>query len=252
MNPVVDVPATNRPYAPPSNVTAVLKRLRSRNLPERVDIEYLRDAGVPDGSLGRTMFALNFLGLVEDDMPSAALRSIATSTDEEYRATLEGLIREAYREVFNSIDPAEDAQDRIVNFFRRYTPASQRDRMVMFFLGMCREAGIPTLDAPRQRSSGVSTSGKTTKSTSRPAGRTTTRAATGPQKADSRDGTQGTVMGGIPAALELLVRSLPPEGEPLSEARRKQWLTMAEAALTFVYPTEAQRCEKDAEEDVDR
>lgn len=148
-----EVVGTRRPYTPPSNVTGVLQRLRSRNLPDRVDAEYLRDAGVPEGTITRTLFALEFLGLVEEGEPTQALRSIAISTDEEYQAILSGLVRQAYEDVFKVIDPAQDSQDRIVNFFRRYTPASQRDRMVIFFLGMCREAGIPTLDAPRQRSS---------------------------------------------------------------------------------------------------
>lgn len=230
----------NRPYAPPSNVTAVLKRVRSRNLPERVDIEYLRDSGVPDGSLGRAMFALNFLELVAHDVPTPALRSIATSTDEEYKATLAGLIRKAYREVFDAIDPAEDSQDRIVNFFRRYTPASQRDRMVVFFLGMCREAGIPTLDVPRQRASGVSTGGKATRQT----GHGTTRqsastARSGQWRSKTDDGN--TRLSGIPPALELLVRSLPPEGTLMPEYKRRQWLEMARATLTYMYPEQEER-----------
>ena len=33
----------NRPYAPPSNVVTVLQRLRSINLPDRIDTDYLRD-----------------------------------------------------------------------------------------------------------------------------------------------------------------------------------------------------------------
>jgi len=144
-------PGTNRPYGPPSNVTLILQRLRSRNMPDQVDNEYLRDAGIPDGTINRTMFGLVFLGLVEDDGPTPALIAISTATDEEYRAILSGLVREAYREVFEVLDPAQDDQGRILNFFRRYTPGSQRSRMVMFFLAMCREAGIPTLDAPRQR-----------------------------------------------------------------------------------------------------
>ena len=78
----------NRPYAAPSNVIDILKRLRSRNLPDRVDSEYLRAAGVPDGSNYRVVFALKFLGLVDNDIPTPDLRAIATSTDEEYRMIL--------------------------------------------------------------------------------------------------------------------------------------------------------------------
>lgn len=220
-------PDTNRPYAPPSNLIAVLHRLRSRNLPERVDAEYLRDARVSEGTVGRTLFGLRFLGLIDDPgEPTQALRSIHTSTDEEYRASLAELIREAYSEVFNVIDPAEDTQDRILNVFRRYTPASQRSRMVIFFLGMCREAGIPVLDVPRQRSMGERRPPRT------PALRRATRAAAPRERGSS------TVPAGIPPALEGLIKSLPTPGTPMSEERRQQWIEMAKATLAFIYPEE--------------
>ena len=231
--------STNRPYPPPSNVIDVLQRLRSRNLPERVDNEYLRDAGIPEGSIGRTMFAFRFLGLLDEDLPTTALRSMVTSTDEEYREILGGLIRDRYREVFNVVDPSEDSQDRIVNVFRRYTPASQRDRMVTFFLGMCREAGIPVRDAPRQRASGVS-SGRPNaqKSTAKKNGSYTPRLRLTTQELRGSGGDSGS---DLPAALMLLVRSLPPEGTPMTDVRRNQWLDMAKAALAFIYPPDAPR-----------
>lgn len=228
---------TNRPYAPPSNVIAVLQRLRSRNLPERVDAEYLRDAGVSEGTVGRTLSAMRFLGLINDEAaPTQALRSIHTATDEEYQSILGGLVREAYAEVFNVIDPAEDSQDRILNVFRRYTPASQRSRMVIFFLGMCREAGIPTLDVPRQRSM--------------QGPRATTRAATGtPPISQSRPRQQplrqtpppsGTSAGGNPALVGLLW-TLPAEGEPLSDERLNEWVEVAKVTLRFIYPRPTDR-----------
>lgn len=43
---------------------------------------------------------------------------------------------------------------------------------------------------------------------------------------------------GVSPAILLLMRTLPPEGVPLSTSRRKQWLAMAEATLAFVYPEE--------------
>ena len=222
---------TNRPYAPPSNVTAVLQRLRSRNLPEKVDNEYLRDANIPEGTNSRTLFALRFLGLIEHgDAPTAALRSIATSTDEEYRSTLAGLIREAYSEVFVSVDPAQDDQGRIVNVFRRYTPASQRDRMVIFFLGMCREAGIPTLDTPRQRSSAASVA--------RPSQRKTPTPKQPVARDSNERGTKKHLNAGTAPALMMLIQSLPPAGSVLSKDRRDQWIKMAETTLAFLYPSE--------------
>ena len=53
--------SANRPYTPPSNLISVLERVRSRNLPERIDLEYLRDLGIPEGTVHRTFFALRFL-----------------------------------------------------------------------------------------------------------------------------------------------------------------------------------------------
>lgn len=231
----------NRPYGPPSNVISVLHRLRSRNLPETVDAEYLRDAGVPEGTLGRTLFGLRFLGLIDEaGNPTQPLKSIHTSTDEEYRAILAGLIREAYAEVFNVIDPAEDSQDRILNVFRRYTPASQRSRMVVFFLGMCQEASIPTLDVPRQRAMS--------------GGRQVIRPSP-VRVGDAGARARPRVKAALPSisdaapALEGLIRSLPSPGTPLSQERRQQWLKMAEATLAFVYPEEVEEIVPTPEEE---
>ena len=231
-------PPTNRPYPPPSNVIAIIARLRNRNLPEVVDTEYLRDASIPDGTNARTLFALRFLGLVsETGEPTAPLRSIATSTDEEYQATLARLIREAYAEVFVSVDPVQDGQGNIVNFFRRYTPASQRDRMVIFFLGICREAGIATLDVPRQRSSNASQGRKPTPRAAMPAAST--------PSAGNNSATPPAA--NLDPALDGLIRSLPAVGQAFPEPRRKQWLNMVEATLAFLYPKEQDIDNEDSE-----
>lgn len=225
--------STNRPYAPPSNLVSVLHRLRQRNPPARIDAEFLRDLQVSDGTINRVLFGLRFLNLIEDDYtPTLAVRSIATSTDEEYQEILGGLLREAYSDVFERLDPTGDTQDKFLNFFRRFTPASQRERMVIFFLGMCREAGMQLADAPRQRASAA------TMTQSKKASSAAKRDAQKSAPAGSGGELQDT--GGVPAPLLLLIRSLPPEGSPLPEPRRKQWLTMAEAALAFVYPEQVE------------
>lgn len=237
-----------RPYPPSSTVATILRRLRERNLPERLDPGYLHDSGIPGSLVTRTLFALRFLRLIEGDIPSPEMRSISTSTDEEYQAILASLIRVAYREVFEVVDPARDQRDRIANVFRRYTPASQRARMVGFFLGMCKEAGIPVLDAKRPRISSGSPHSKFSKPVaklSRSALGTKQRAVTPPRESEERL----TVSSNLPPALELLVRSLPPTGTPMSAARREQWLKMAEAALAFVYPNEAEESSEHQEEE---
>ena len=230
---IKSLPDTNRPYAPPSNLTDVLGRLRSRNVPEKANMEYLRDVGVSEGTLARVFSALRFLDLVETDgTPSPKLRSMAVSTDEEYRSSLAAIIREKYADVFASLDPAQDPQDRFINYFRRYTPGSQRDRMVIFFLGLCREAGIPTLDAPRQRTSQVGSRPRAMKTTLLAAG----KAAIPSRTSQARQRGETTLeRGSLPPALEMLIRSLPPLGTPFPEDRREQWLAMAKVTLEFVY-----------------
>jgi len=143
------------PYAPPSNVTGVIRRYRDRSIPDKIDVALLTDIGVSKGNVHRTLAALRFLGLLdEDDQPTPAFTSLQMATDEEYPAVLEALVKNAYQEVFRAgIDPTKDGQNVLLNHFRRYQPASQRSRQVILFLGLCRAAGIPTLDAPRERTS---------------------------------------------------------------------------------------------------
>lgn len=142
----------NAPYAPPSNVIAIIRRFRERNLPESIDVNLLQDVGISKGNVHRTLAALEFLGLIaEDGTPKDAFHGIQIAPDEGYTDILEGLVRGAYREVFQVVDPVKDNQSVIGNHFRRYQPSSQRGRMVTLFLALCREAGITTLDAPRER-----------------------------------------------------------------------------------------------------
>ena len=141
-----------RPYAAPANVKAVLQRTRTRNLPSKIDDEFLQLAGISPVVFGRVKEALVFLGLIsKTGSPTDRLEAMGASSDEEYRSLLATAVREAYSEDFQRVDPALDGQPQIVNAFRRYQPRSQTSRMVMLYLGLCREAGIPVQDAPRER-----------------------------------------------------------------------------------------------------
>lgn len=141
-----------RPYASPSNVMAVFKRARSRNLPDIINNDFLRVAGIGDVVIGRVVQALQFLDLVQEDgHKTDKLEALSATTESEYRELLEKIVREAYRDEFDMIDPSQDQQHRIIDAFRPYKPRSQTNRMVMLFLGLCREAGIAVVDAPRDR-----------------------------------------------------------------------------------------------------
>ena len=149
---MAQLPENFRPYAAASNVLAVIQRARSRNLPESINNDFLRIAGVPEIVFGRVMQVLRFLNLVhEDGRPTETFQALAAATDTDYRQLLENTVRDAYRIEFSMVDPGQDPQAKIINAFQPYQPRSQIHRMVMLFLGLCREAGIPVLDAPRQR-----------------------------------------------------------------------------------------------------
>jgi hypothetical protein len=150
-----------RPYGATANHIAVFERARTRNLPETINNDFLRIAGVPDVVFGRVTEGLQFLGAIDPDgTPTAKMRALASA---EYRELLAQMVRDAYREDFQNIDPAQDDQSTIIDAFRRYEPRSQTSRMVMLFLGMCREAGIPVKDAPRERKMQNATSKNTSK-----------------------------------------------------------------------------------------
>lgn len=141
-----------RPYAATANVVGVLHRTRTRNLPDKIDDDFLRIVQVPDVVFGRVTEALRFLNLTtETNAPTEALKALAAAPDAEYKAILEGVVRDSYKDDFARVDPSQDSQAQIIDAFKPYEPRSQTARMVMLFLGLCREADIEVLDAPRQR-----------------------------------------------------------------------------------------------------
>lgn len=152
VNPRSTAEDERRPYAPAANVVGLLERIRRRNLPDVIDPDFMRIAGIPEGTMGRVAFALRFLELADDaGRPTDRLRAIARADDDEFRELLAAVLREAYAADFARIDPGQDTQARIVSAFQRYEPRSQTERMVMLFLGLVRAAGLPILEAPRER-----------------------------------------------------------------------------------------------------
>lgn len=141
-----------RPYAAAANVMAVIERCRTRNLPDTIDDEVFRIAGIGPAVFGRVRQTLQFLNLTGgDNTPTDLLRAISKAPAGEYRQLLESAVREAYADDFGGVDPAQDSQLQVFESFRKYEPRSQTARMVMLFLGLCREAGIAVQDAPRER-----------------------------------------------------------------------------------------------------
>jgi len=187
---VIETEALFRPYAPPANMQALLNRLRRMNMPPRITRDLLKSIGISENIVPRLLATLRFLDLVKDDgEPTDILRGLAGSTEDEYRQLLEKTIRTAYADDFQNIDPSKDPQERVMNAFQRYTPRSQHNRQVMLFLGLCREAGIPTVDVPRRRGMrGKPLSQTSTRRTAPQRQLQTTRIAAEPASPSQRNG----------------------------------------------------------------
>lgn len=142
-----------RPYGTTVSVIAFCERARTRNLPEQIEDDFFRLAGIDGQSIRRTRHTLVFLGLLKDtNTPSSALRLLVEAPDEEWRNHLRQAVEAAYSEDLEHIDPANDDQTQVRSWFRRYQPRSQTNPMSALFLGLCRESGMEVREPPRKRS----------------------------------------------------------------------------------------------------
>lgn len=93
--------------------------------------------------------SLQFLGLVDEGgYPTDAARRLRTAPSDEFHKVLEQIVRSAYKPIFEVVEPTTASRTQVDDAFRHEKPEAQRARMVAFFLGMCREAGITLKEAP--------------------------------------------------------------------------------------------------------
>lgn len=163
----MEITVRNAPYAPTNAVVEVIRRFRDRGLPQPVTKAALEQVGISQGNASRTLQALKFLGLVdEEEKTTDTFARLRQASTEEYPNTLGEVIRSAYHSIFGIVDPAQDALTAIDDAFRGYSPASQRDRMVRLFMGLCHEAGIISEEQLPKRQSQSSRQKQPRKSTS--------------------------------------------------------------------------------------
>ena len=144
--------SNRRPYGPYAHFEAFLDRIRTRNLPGVVDTNFLNVVQIPRDKQGQLKVALEFLNLVDEEgVPTGVLESYAGTTEEEAQGVLREALKTAYASDFKQIDPTQDSQLHLKNWFQRYEPRSATGKMVTFFLGACRQAGIEVKDPPRER-----------------------------------------------------------------------------------------------------
>jgi hypothetical protein len=141
------------PYAPTENVLRVLSKARSGGLRGPIDVPYLTQLGIEQSMAPRSVRALRFLGLIQDDgNPTSLMEQYIQASDEESQTLLRGAIERSYALVLRAANPESDTRAKVFNAFRMMKPQGQWDRMVTLFLGLCRAAGMDVKEAPPSRS----------------------------------------------------------------------------------------------------
>jgi hypothetical protein len=140
------------PYASVANVLRAIDHYRDK-MPAAFTKDLLVRLGYPAAYAVRTIRALRLLDLIDDDgVATDALRELRGATNDEFPARLEQVVRNAYGDMFEVVDPATDSRDAILKAFAYNEPAAQRNRMVVLYLGLCEAAGmLPAGKAPRKR-----------------------------------------------------------------------------------------------------
>lgn len=223
------------PYAASSNVMDVITRKRERGLPQTLNIGALETLGIPSGNVSRTLQALAFLGLMEDDGTTTDLFTrLAQAPDREgaYRELLAEVIRNAYHRVFTIVDPSQDGDVAIHDAFRQFQPEAQRGRMVTFFMGMCEQAGIIEHRARERRSENNQRSrGEQPQRRRRqtaPQRQQRPQADEQPRRTGDEDADYNLIFA--------VIRQLPVNRQWTSE-RRRRWIAAVEAAVDLMVET---------------
>ena len=149
MNPNLE---KNAPYAPFGCVINVIRRFRERGLAETLTIREITKAGVSEGNASRTLQALKFLKLVDEEgHRTQTFDRLARVPTNEYAEVFGEIIKDAYKDVFVIVDPTNATDIEINDAFRHYRPPTQRARMIALFRSLCQEAQLIPGGPPETR-----------------------------------------------------------------------------------------------------
>lgn len=137
-------------YTPTKAITRFLGAWRRGEAQAPLTVERLVAVDTPPSVAPRALRTLEGLGLIRDGQPTEdLLRFREASTDADAQSVLAEVVRREYADIFAAIGDVETAsEDKLLAAFNDYEPASQRDRMVGLFLGLCQFSGL--VSAPRR------------------------------------------------------------------------------------------------------
>ncbi len=239
-------PEGQAPYAPPATVIEFVLAFRSRSIPTPITGSVLERVGVTASLVPRVTQTLRLLDLLtEDGQPTAQLEELRKAPESELRTRFASLLRAAYDDVFQYIDPATDSAEKVTDQFRHYEPRGQIKRMVTLFLTLCEFAEIlPEGSVQKRRVTGQSANA----TPSRPREQATSAVARKPKpKTPPPAGPLPPVhtplgqasphplLAGMLSALPAIPADWPTSKSVLNASARKAWLTAVAANLDVLY-----------------
>ncbi len=239
------------PYAPVSTVVDTLRRFRNNGVRDTITPAELKRFGVADGMATRVAKCLDFLGLIDNDFrATTALSELIKAGSDDYPLVMAGILQKAYRPIFDIVNPETATDTQFADAFRGFEPQAQRERMVALYLGLCREAGLVSLDrvpAPRSQAtqkrpvikSGVSTASNGMKNTG-------TNSKVEDDQHQHRDQQNGKKFNEYAPEYELLASLLVqlPKNGIWTKQRRDRWLGAVTANLDLLVEIEEENLKK--------
>jgi len=235
------------PYAPASAVIDVVQQHRARGLPSPITTEVIGRAGVTDALAARVMKTLTLFDLVDGDgQETKQFSELAKAPESDFKDRFAYVLRAAYADVFQYVDPATDPVARIRDQFRHYQPRGQQERMVTLFMGLCEYVGIISADRengtePKRRAArpgNKSAAVKRAKTTKKPG-------ETGLPRSPIPEDFQPTPppASGQHPLIQGLLMALPPAGQVWPHRARENWTKAALANFELLYelPPEDQK-----------